>query len=256
MKLKTLIADDEPLARERLRALLAYDTEIEIVAECRNSREVVAAVKSQPIDLAFLDIEMPGTNGFDVIEQVGTAKMPHTIFVTAHNNYAVKAFEVHALDYLMKPLDRSRLHDALARVKERIAANGARTIHAQLSGLLETMSGGTPGAKYAARLVIPSGSKDVFVKTADIEWIEAADYYALLHVGGKTFTFRETIKQLASSLDPTRFVRVHRSAIVNIEHVKEIGRDGRAENWVVLCNGERIKMSPAGRKMLLDRTRS
>ena len=257
MTLKTLIADDEPLARERLRFLLASDQEIEIVEECRNGREVVAALKSKPVDLVLLDIQMPGNTGFEVIEKIGPAHMPMTVFVTAHNAYAVKAFEVHALDYLTKPVEPERLQAALAHVKERIAAKTALTTHAQFSSLLESLNkSGAERGPFPERLLVPNGAKDSFVTIHDIEWIEAADYYVCLHVGNKTFMLRETIKQLSSSLDPKRFVRVHRSAIVNVDHVREILREGRTEGWVVLSNGQRLKMSKTGWQSLLAMTGS
>jgi two-component system LytT family response regulator len=255
MKLKTLIADDEPLARERLRFLLAGDAEIEIVEECRNGREVVAALKAKAIDLVFLDIQMPGNSGFEVIEEIGPAHMPATVFVTAYSAYAIKAFEVHALDYLTKPIEPERLQATLARVKEMIAAKTALSTQAQLRGLLAGLKkSGAPGAGYVERLLVPNGPKDAFVTVCEIEWIEAADYYARLHVGARTFMLRESIKQLCGSLDPKRFVRVHRSAIVNVEHVREILREGRNEGWVVLSNGQRIKMSKAGWRSLLETT--
>jgi two-component system, LytTR family, response regulator len=253
MKLRTLIADDEPLARERLRFLLAEDDEIEIAGECRNGREVVAALKEKRYDLLFLDIQMPGKGGFEIIEQIGPANMPITVFVTAHNHYAVKAFEVHALDYLTKPVEPERLRAALVQVKEKIEAKAALNTHAQLSSLLAGMNG---SEGYPQRILVPNGSKDSFVATSEIEWIEAADYYARIHVGHKTLMLRETIKQLSASLDPKRFVRVHRSAIVNVERVREILREGRTEGWVVLSNGERLKMSKSGWQALLAATRS
>jgi two-component system LytT family response regulator len=253
MKLKTLIADDEPLARERLRFLLAEDEQVEIVSECRNGREVVAALKETRYDLLFLDIQMPGKGGFEIIEQIGPAHMPITVFVTAHNHYAVKAFEVQALDYLTKPVEPERLKAALMQVKERIAAKAALTTHAQLRSLL---AGINKSEAYPQRILVPNGAKDSFVVTNEIEWIEAADYYARIHVGHKTLMLRETIKQLSASLDPKRFVRVHRSAIVNVEHVREILREGRTEGWVVLSNGERLRMSKSGWQALLAATRS
>jgi two-component system LytT family response regulator len=253
MKLKTLIADDEPLARERLRFLLAEDEEIEIDGECRNGREVVAALKETRYDLLFLDIQMPGKGGFEVIEQIGPANIPITVFVTAHNHYAVKAFEVHALDYLTKPVEPERLRAALIQVKEKIEAKAALNTHAQLSSLLAGMK---KSESYPQRILVPNGAKDSFVATTDIEWIEAADYYARIHVGQKTLMLRETIKQLSASLDPKQFVRVHRSAIVNVERVREILREGRSEGWVVLSNGERLKMSKSGWQALLAATRS
>jgi two-component system, LytTR family, response regulator len=253
MKLQTPIADDEPLARERLRFLLADNEEIEIAGECRNGKEVVVELKERRYDLLFLDIQMPGKGGFEIIEQIGPANMPITVFVTAHNHYAVKAFEVHALDYLTKPVEPERLRAALMQVKEKIEAKTALNTHAQLSSLLARMS---RSESYPQRILVPNGAKDSFVATSEIEWIEAADYYARIHLGQKTLMLRETIKQLSASLDPKRFVRVHRSAIVNVERVREILREGRTEGWVVLSNGARLKMSKSGWQALLAATRS
>ncbi|WP_213804148.1 LytTR family DNA-binding domain-containing protein [Granulicella sp. dw_53] len=252
MKLKVLIADDEPLARERLRFLLSSYEEIEICGECRNGREVVAALKERRYDVLFLDIQMPGRDGFEIIEQVGSVNMPITVFVTAHNHYAVKAFEVHALDYLTKPVEPERLRAALLRVTERIASRTALVNQEQLKSVLAVLNNGaTERKEYPRRLVVHNGTRDSFVGVEDIEWIEAADYYSCLHVGPKNFMFRETIKQLAETLDPGKFVRVHRSAIVNINHVREILREGRNEGWVVLSNGHRLKMSKVGWQNLL-----
>ena len=257
MILRTLIADDEPLARKRLRQLLAADPDIEIVEECRNGQEVVASLKSRPVDLVFLDIQMPGNTGFEVIEAVGTMHMPLTVFVTAYNAYAVQAFDVHALDYLIKPISPERLQTAIARVKDRIAANSALTVQAQLNNLLQSVNATVSNAPfYPERLLIPNGSEDTFVAVSEIEWIEAADDYACIHVSGKTFMLRETIRQLAASLDPKRFVRVHRSAIVNVNQVRKILREGRADGWLLLANGQRIKMSKIGWQNLLSNTSS
>jgi len=257
MKLKTLIADDEPLARERLRYLLSTDEEIEVLAECRNGKEVIAALKDNPVDLLFLDIEMPGANGFNVIEEVGSAHMPLTVFVTAHNQYAVKAFEIHALDYLTKPVEPERLQASVSRVKERIASKAALMTHDQLKSLLTSLEGGTPKQQsYIKRLLVPNGNKESFINVDDIEWIEAADYYCCLHVGAKNLMLRETIKQLAATLDPKRFVRIHRSIIVNVDQVREILRDGKGESYTVLAGGQRLKMSKAGWQSLLALGRS
>jgi two-component system LytT family response regulator len=257
MTLKTLIADDEPLARERLRFLLASDGEIEIAGECRNGREVVAALKERKIDVLFLDIQMPGTGGFEVIKQVGSANMPVTVFVTAHNQYAVQAFEVHALDYLTKPIEPERLQATLARVKERIASHAALVTQEQLKSVLQNLeNGGAPHREYLKRLIVPNGTKDSFINVNDIEWIEAADYYSCLHVGAKSFMLREAIKQLASTLDPRKFVRIHRSIIVNVDQVREIFREGQSEGSVVLANGQRLKMSKAGWQSLLAVSRT
>jgi two-component system LytT family response regulator len=257
MTLKALIADDEPLARERLRFLLSHDEEIAIAGECRNGREVVSALKESGCDVLFLDIEMPGGNGFNVIEQIGVAQMPVTVFVTAHNHYAVNAFEVHALDYLTKPVEPERLNAALARVKERIASQAALMTHEQLKSALAALKDGEKQEReYPKRIVVPNGNRNSFVNVDDIEWIEAADYYACLHVGTKNLMLRETIKQLAETLDPRKFVKVHRGAIVNISYVREILREGRNEGWVLLLSGNRLKMSKAGWQSLLAASRS
>jgi two-component system, LytTR family, response regulator len=251
MGLKTLIADDEPLARERLRFLLSGDEEIEIIGECRNGREVVSTLKETRIDVLFLDIEMPGRGGFDVIEQVG-ARMPVTVFVTAHNQYAVQAFEVCALDYLTKPVEAERLRATLVRVKERIASNAALSTQEQLKSMLASLENGSAIRKeYPKRLLVPNGTKDSFVNVDDIEWIEAADYYSCLHIGAKNLMLRETIKQLAATLDSRKFVRIHRSVIVNVDQVREILREGRSEGSVILANGHRLRMSKAGWQSLL-----
>ena len=257
MKLKGLIADDEPLARERLRFLLAGDDEIEIAEECRNAREVIAALKQGSYDVLFLDIQMPGGSGFDIIDQVGMARMPVTVFVTAHNHYALKAFDVHALDYLTKPIEPERLYETLTRVKERIASQSALRTQEHLKSVLAALTEGSRAKKeFPRRIVVPNGTKDSFVNVDEIEWIEAADYYACLHVGSRSFMLRETIKQLTETLDPGKFVRVHRSAIVNIAQVREILRGGRSEGWVLLASGHRLKMSKAGWDALLTATRS
>jgi two-component system LytT family response regulator len=257
MKLSALIADDEPLARERLRLLLADDEDVDIAGECRNGREVVEALKQRHHDVLFLDIEMPGSSGFEVVEQVGAAQMPITVFVTAHNHYALKAFEVHALDYLTKPVEPERLRSALARVKERIAAHAALMTQEQLKSMLAALGTGTAKRKeYPQRLVVPNAAKDSFVNVDEIEWIEAADYYSCIHAGARNLMLRETIKQLAETLDPRKFVRVHRSTIVNIDQVREILREGRSEGWVLLSNGRKLKMSKAGWQALLDATKT
>ena len=257
MTLKTLLADDESLARKRLRQLLAIDSEIEIVDECCNGDEVIASLKAKPIDLVFLDIQMPGNTGFEVIEVIGSARMPVTVFVTAHNNYAVQAFEVHALDYLIKPIDEERLRVALAHVKKRIAADSALTVQTQLNGFLQNINGtGSRGRLFPERLLIPNGSEDSFVSVNDIEWIEAADDYACIHVGSKTMMLRQTIRQLAENLDSKKFIRVHRSAIVNIDYVRKILREGRTDGWLLLASGHRIKMSKSGWESLLASTAS
>jgi two-component system, LytTR family, response regulator len=235
MKLRALIADDEPLARERLGFLLAQQGEVEVAGECRNGREVIAMLKQERFDVLFLDIRMPGLDGFEVIHEVGPAHMPATVFVTAFDDYAVRAFAVHALDYLTKPVEPERLVATIARVKEKIASQAALLTQEQMKVALA-------GVGLPKRLLVPNGTKDSFVAVDEIDWIEAADYYACLHVGTRSFMLRETIKQLAAMLDPRRFVRIHRSVIVNVERVSEVLREGS----VILKTGQRLKMSKEG----------
>lgn len=257
MRLRALIADDEPLARERLRFLLSHDEDIEIAGECRNGREVIAALRENQVDVLFLDIQMPGEGGFEVIDQLGPARMPVTVFVTAHNEYAIQAFDVQALDYLTKPVEPERLRAAVVRVKERVASQAALLTQEQLKSVLAGLEGGKLLAKeHAKRFLIHNGTKDLFVNVDDIEWIEAADYYSCLNVGAKKYMLRETIKDLASTLDPQKFVRIHRSIIVNMDHLQEIIRDGQNEGSVVLSNGQRLKMSKAGWQKLLAVSRT
>ena len=252
MKIKALIADDEPLARERLSFLLSGQDEVEVAGECRNGKEVIAALKKSRFDVLFLDIQMPGRSGFEVIEQIGPAQMPVTVFVTAHNEYAVQAFEVHALDYLTKPVEPERLQATLVRVRERIASQAALMTHEQMKSVLSSLeNGGVPRQDFPRRLLVHNGAKDSFVNVNEIDWIEAADYYACLHVGTKSFMLRETIKELSNTLDSAKFVRIHRSIIVNVEQVSEIFREGQSEGSVVLKNGQRLRMSKAGWQSLL-----
>jgi two-component system, LytTR family, response regulator len=252
MKIKALIADDEPLARERLSFLLSGQEEVEVAGECRNGKEVIAALKKSRFDVLFLDIQMPGRSGFEVIEQIGPAQMPVTVFVTAHNEYAVQAFEVHALDYLTKPVEPERLQATLVRVRERIASQAALMTHEQMKSVLSSLeNSGVPRQDFPRRLLVHNGAKDSFVNVNEIDWIEAADYYACLHVGTKSFMLRETIKELSNTLDSAKFVRIHRSIIVNVEQVSEIFREGQSEGSVVLKNGQRLRMSKAGWQSLL-----
>jgi len=294
MKIHALIADDEPLARERLRFLLVGDPEVVIVGECRNGDEVVASLNSQktspPVDVLFLDIQMPGRGGLEAIEAIqqiqktrpGVSHLPIAVFVTAHDQYAIRAFEVHALDYLTKPVEPERLRSTLARVKDRIASHHVLQSHERLLELLSDLraNGGplstanpplgeqpldsktfgitnhSTAPDYPRRLLIPNGQKDTVVNVNEIEWIEAADYYACLHVGTRSFMLRETVKQLATSLNPGQFVRIHRSIIVNMDFVCEIAREGRGEGAVILTRGQRLRMSKAGWQNLVAASRT
>jgi two-component system, LytTR family, response regulator len=176
--------------------------------------------------------------------------MPRTVFVTAHNEYAVGAFDVHAIDYLVKPIQRKRLDAAMARVKERIRLDEAFAARKEISLVLEALRNGAEKDNYPRHFLTKSGNTSSLVNAGDIEWVEAADYYVCLHAKGKTHLMRESIAAMESKLDPSRFVRLHRSAIVNIDHVREIHRDGRAEGWALLSTGERVRLNRTGWKKL------
>lgn len=254
MTLRTMIADDEPLARERLKMLLASDPDVEIVAECRNGNEVVRSLKATKTDLLFLDIQMPGRDGFEVIEEIGPANTPITVFVTAHNEHAVNAFEVHALDYLVKPIERKRFEQTLARVKERVQLEEAFAAREQISSAVKALRQVAPPPDRAQRFLTRSGNTASVVSVGDIEWIEAADYYVCLHTGGKQHLLRESIRALEAKLDPKKFIRLHRSAIVNLDYVREIHRDGQAEGWVLLSTGARVRLNRNGWRKLIGVT--
>jgi two-component system, LytTR family, response regulator len=252
MRLRTVIVDDEPLGRELLRVLLAGNEEIQIVAECKNGREAIDYLQAQPVDLLFLDVQMPKIGGFDVVEQIGLQHLPPTVFVTAYHEHAVRAFDVHAIDYLAKPVEIERLQTAVDRVKEKIAAKTALLTQAQLSEVLSGLRGTSDGPKaYPSRFLVKDGAKEILLPVETIAWIEAAEYYSCLHANGRRFMLRETISDLSDRLDPTHFVRIHRSSIVNLGQIKEIYREGPDEGTVVLIDGRKLKMSKAGRQKLM-----
>jgi two-component system LytT family response regulator len=253
MKLRTVIVDDEPLGRDLLRVLLSTRKEIEIIAECRNGREAIDSLRSKQVDLLFLDIQMPDLSGFDVVETIGVQHLPPTVFVTAYHEHAVRAFDVHAIDYLTKPVEIERLQRALDRVEEKIAAKEALLTQAKLNEVLLGLRGAASLQQpYLTRILVKDGAKDVLLAVESIEWIEAAEYYCCLHAEGRRFMLRQTIGDLSSRLDPGQFVRIHRSSIVHLDQIKEIYHEGQEENSIVLRNGQRLKMSKAGRQRLLE----
>jgi two-component system, LytTR family, response regulator len=259
--IRTLVVDDEPLARAGVRALLGEDPEVEVVAECANGRQAVDAIHAHAPDLVLLDVQMPQVDGFAVVRQIGAARMPVVVFVTAFDQYALKAFEARALDYLLKPFTDERFRDVVARAKEHVRQRRVGALGAQLAALLAghapppASSAARPTAAPAEpppRFLVRLGSRTTFVRVEDVDWVEASDYYAQLHVGGATHLVRETMQEIERRLDPRRFVRVHRSAIVNVERVREIrsGAGGRQE--VVLRDGTRIPVS-RGRREHVER---
>jgi two-component system LytT family response regulator len=251
MSLRTVIVDDEPLALELLGLLLADHEDIEIVAECQNGREIVSYLESKPVDLLFLDVQMPKVSGFDVVEQVGLRHLPPTIFVTAYHEHAVRAFDVHAVDYLTKPVSPERLAMALDRVREKIAARTALMTQEQLTAVLNGLRNSTEQpTRYLSRFLVKDGAKEIFLPVEKIDWIEAAEYYCCLNTNGHRYMVRETVTDLSSKLDPNQFVRIHRSSIVNLNQIREIYREEPLDGSVVLANGKTLRISKAGRQKL------
>ncbi|HEV2709176.1 MAG TPA: LytTR family DNA-binding domain-containing protein [Edaphobacter sp.] len=254
MSLRTVTVDDEPLARQLLSVLLAEHKDILVVAECENGREAVSYLQSKPVDLLFLDVQMPKVDGFDVIEQVGLQHLPPAIFVTAYQEHAVRAFDIHAVDYITKPVSPERLATALERVREKIAAKTALLTQEQLTALLQGLRYPLeePRSLYATRFLVKDGDKEVLLPVEKIGWIEASAYYCCLHANGRRYMLRETITDLSNKLDPHQFVRLHRSSIVNIDHISEIYREGHADGSVVLLGGQKVRMSKVGRQKLME----
>jgi len=253
-KIRTLIVDDEPLARRNLRVLLERDAQIEILEECRNGREAVKAIKNLSPDLIFLDIQMPEMDGFDVLAHVGPEQIQAIIFVTAFDQYALKAFDVHALDYLLKPFDDERFARALERAKSQISAREIDKLSKRLFALLEEREserkGSTQEEKYLTRLMIKASNRMVLLKVGDIDFIEADGNYAKLHVGRKAHLLREKMHDLEGRLDPGKFVRIHRSVIVNLDRIKEMQPHFNGDYIVVLEDGRQLRLSRTRREHL------
>ncbi len=247
MQLRTLIVDDEPLARDRIRSLLEQEENIEIIQECRDGREAVAAIESTTPDLVFLDVQMPEVDGFGVIEAVGAERMPTVIFVTAYDQFALRAFEAHALDYILKPFDSERFHRALERARRSVERQKEDDLSERLRGLLEELR---PKAKYLDRLVVRSGARITFLRTDEVDWIDAEGNYARLHVGKKSYLLRETMSGIEAKLDPERFIRIHRSTIVNVERIKSLETLFQGEYVVHLEDGTKLTSSRGYRDRL------
>lgn len=241
MTTRVVIVDDEPLAREKLRTLLEGRAGYELVAECGDGAAAVEAIHELEPDLVFLDVEMPGLDGFGVLEALETGREPHVVFVTAYDRYALRAFEVRALDYLLKPFARARFEEALARVEERRRDRRAAPEEwTEIRALLDELRA---ERGYAARLVVRTGQKITFVATADVDWIEADGNYARLHAGKRDYLLRETMKNVEARLDPRRFLRIHRSAIVNLDRIASVEPYFHGEYIVTLTDGHRITAS-------------
>ena len=240
--LSVLVVDDEPLARERIRALLDDESDVKIVGECASGRTAVKAIQEKRPDLVFLDVQMPGVDGFGVVEQIGAARMPAIVFVTAFDQYALKAFEVHALDYLLKPFDRERFQATLARARN---SHGGE---ARLAALVQSLAA---RRKFAERLLVKGGGKERLVPVDEVDWFEAAGNYVKIHTGGERLLLRETMANLEERLDPDRFARIHRSTIVNLKRVKELEPWFHGDYVVRLHDGQKLTLSRSHRARLL-----
>jgi two-component system, LytTR family, response regulator len=256
--IRTLVVDDEPLARSRLVKLLRQRPGYEVVGECGTGAEAVEAVQRESPELLLLDVQMPEMNGFEVIEAIGLDRVPAVVFVTAYDQYALRAFELHALDYLLKPFDDDRFDRALARARARIRRGQIENMSHQLMALLKDLRGGQepPAApaeetpRWLERLAVKTGDRVAILKVDEIDWIEGAGVYVQLHVGGKRHLHRETLSNLEQQLDPGRFVRIHRSTIVNVERVKELVPYFHGEYVVMLEDGTKLKLSRSYRDRL------
>jgi two-component system LytT family response regulator len=270
MTIRTLIVDDEPLARRGLELRLREVADVEIVRQCANGREALAAIAELQPDLMLLDIQMPGLSGFDVMAQVPQESLPMVVFVTAFDRFAIEAFEAHALDYLLKPVDDDRLARALDRVRAQWQQRQALAQREQLMAMLADLTGGGeiepdalisvaqhPARRYARMLPIRVGRETVRLDVATIDWIDAAGDYMCLHAGGQTHVLRATMKELEEVLDPRVFQRVHRSTIVNLARVVSLRPHLNGECFLKLQSGQEVKLSRSFRdkvEMLLDRS--
>ena len=244
MKIRTVIADDEELARRGLRALSQRCEDLELICECRNAREAVDAIHRHRPDLVFLDVQMPGKTGFDVISAIADAQRPHVVFVTAYDNFALRAFEVHALDYLLKPVNEERFDAALARVRKAMSQATDNAIVERVRQVAADLRMATsPSMVPVDRLPIKANGRIMLIRLSDIDWIEADGDYVSVHVGGKAWLMRETIAAVELRLALSGFVRIHRSAIVNAERVKELRPRDKGEYIVVLNNGTELKLT-------------
>jgi len=250
--IKTIIVDDEPIARRNVQALLKVDPEIEVIALCASGAEAVKVIRKTPPDLLFLDVQMPEIDGFAVLKRINVASIPAIVFVTAHDQYALKAFEAHALDYLLKPFSDERFTITIERAKQQIRQRDAAELSRKLHSLLtEHGEQKSPiSESYVSRFLIKESSRVFFLKAEEIDWIEAADYYVNLHMGARAHLLRETMSDLENKLDPGKFLRIHRSAIVNLHRVKEVQTRPGGEYVAVMKDGTRLKLSRSRRDQL------
>jgi two-component system, LytTR family, response regulator len=245
--IRVVIVDDEPLGRTLIREMLRGDPEIEVVGECSNGSEAIKSIGYLHPDLVFLDVQMPEIDGFEVLAALVAARLPMIVFVTAYDQYAVRAFEVHAVDYLLKPFDRERFLRSLQRAKAQLRLERRSDVSERILALLEEQKAKT---KYLERVVIKANGRVYFLKTCEIDWIEAAGNYVSLHVKKESYLLRETIGGMESQLDPAKFPRIHRSQIVNFDRIRELRPWSHGEYHVILHDGTQLTLSRTYRDRL------
>lgn len=248
-KFRALIVDDEPLAREGIRLHLEGERDFEVVGECGDGEDALRAVRELRPDVVFLDIQMPGMDGFGVLEGMHDGGMPEVVFVTAYDQFALQAFEAHALDYLLKPFDEDRFRKALDRVRNQLRGQKRRDIDTRIADLLADVR---HKPRYLERLVVRSGGRILILRVEDVDWIEAAANYVKLHVGSRVYLLRETMNRLEEKLDAARFIRIHRSTIVRIDRIKELEPLFQGDYLVILQDGARLTSSRSYRDKLQE----
>jgi two-component system LytT family response regulator len=250
MSIRVLLSDDEALARERLRSLLEEEADLEIVAECGDGKSAITTIRRERPDLVFLDIQMPEVDGFGVVQALRNDLMPLTIFVTAYDSYAMKAFEVHALDYLLKPVGKERLTEAVGRARRQLEQPSDGTFQRRV---LEMLGDLEARQRAPERIVIKSDGEIVCLKPHEIDWAESAGNYVCLHVGGATHILRETITALESRLGSRQFMRVHRSTLVNVDRIKTLRPSLYGDYSILLRDGTKLTLSRGFRESVLKR---
>jgi two-component system, LytTR family, response regulator len=245
--IRTLVVDDEQLARRNLEVLLAADPEVQWVGECARPRDAVRVLQQQPVDLLFLDVQMPGMDGFQLLETAGAT--PAVVFVTAHDSYALKAFEVRAVDYLLKPFDDERFARVLARAKEHVKGARLQAMAQQLASMVAAPAPPEP-PRYLERLAIRDSRRVTLLPVEEVDYIEADDDYVQVHAGGRSHLLRQPLRELEAQLDPRRFLRIHRSTVVNVARIRSLEPLFHREYWVVLLGGQRLKLSRSYRVSL------
>ena len=260
MKIRTLIVDDEALARQMIRSLISADGEIEVVGECSDGQGAIAAIRKYQPDLMFLDIQMPGLSGFQVLERVEPQQMPYVIFITAYSQYAVKAFEFQALDYLLKPFAKERFFESVNRAKQALRQQGLSRLTEQIIGMIKTVPGdhlpGTPEYSqvepFLQQIMVREGGRLFAVDVEELVWVEAANQYTRIHTPTASHLVSYSLKTVQSRLDPRQFFRIHRSALVHVKFIHEVRTAKNGACTVLLTTGKRLRLSRSRRDILTD----